>query len=129
MNTRLLMILRVTVATPQSIGAVPHGTRRTVPIAGGDFEGGKERVRECLGGEGLAVLAPAGGPPDAVAAAGGVADLPDVPEFDLVAGHAACSFGSSSRPRSHSSSAVRRIRTAPLGSFITRGPIPFSRQR
>src|SRR5580692_1929063 len=39
MNTRLLMILRVTVATPQSIGAVPHGTRRTAPITGGDFEG------------------------------------------------------------------------------------------
>jgi hypothetical protein len=38
MNTRLLMILRVTVATPQSIGAVPHGTRRTVVITGGDFE-------------------------------------------------------------------------------------------
>ena len=34
MNTRLLMTLRVTVATPQSIGAVPHGTRRTVPITG-----------------------------------------------------------------------------------------------
>ena len=39
MNTRLLMILRVTVATPQNIAAVPHGTRRTVPITGGDFEG------------------------------------------------------------------------------------------
>ena len=39
MNTRLLMILRVTVATPQNIGAVPHGTRRTVPITGGDFDG------------------------------------------------------------------------------------------
>ena len=39
MNTRLLMILRVTVATPQNIGAVPYGTRRTVPITGGDFEG------------------------------------------------------------------------------------------
>src|SRR6266436_203071 len=39
MNTRLLMTLRVTIATPQSIGAVPHGTRRTVPITGGDFEG------------------------------------------------------------------------------------------
>ena len=34
MNTRLLMTLRVMVATPQSIGAVPHGTRRTVPITG-----------------------------------------------------------------------------------------------
>jgi Protein of unknown function (DUF3237) len=43
MNTRLLMILRVMVATPQSIGAVPHGTRRTVPITGGDFEGPRLR--------------------------------------------------------------------------------------
>src|ERR1700716_2610654 len=43
MNTRLLMTLRVTVATPQSIGAVPHGTRRTVPITGGDFEGPRLR--------------------------------------------------------------------------------------
>lgn len=36
--------------------------------------------------------------------------------------HAACSFRSSSRPRSHSPSAARRIRIVPLGSFITRGP-------
>jgi hypothetical protein len=43
MNTRLLMTLRVTVATPQSIGAVPHGTRRTVPITGGNFEGPRLR--------------------------------------------------------------------------------------
>src|SRR5882757_4893613 len=43
MNTRLLMTVRVTVATPQSIGAVPHGTRRTVPITGGDFEGPRLR--------------------------------------------------------------------------------------
>ena len=39
MNTRLLMTLRVAVATPQSIGAVPHGTRRTVPITGGGSRG------------------------------------------------------------------------------------------
>jgi hypothetical protein len=39
MNTRLLMMLSVIVATPQNIGAVPHGTRRIVPISGGDFEG------------------------------------------------------------------------------------------
>src|ERR1700750_2482308 len=39
MNTRLLMTLRVTIATPQNIAAVPHGTRRTVPIMGGDFDG------------------------------------------------------------------------------------------
>src|SRR3982074_2070705 len=43
MNTRLLMTLRVTVATPQSIGAVPYGTRRTVPITGGDFDGPRLR--------------------------------------------------------------------------------------
>jgi hypothetical protein len=43
MNTRLLMTLRVTIATPQSIGAVPHGARRTVPITGGDFEGPRLR--------------------------------------------------------------------------------------
>src|SRR6185436_5251519 len=39
MNTRLLMTLRVTVAAPQNIAGVPHGTRRTVPITGGDFDG------------------------------------------------------------------------------------------
>ena len=49
MNTRLLMALRVTVATPQSIGAVPHGTRRTVPITGGDFEGPRLRGSEGRG--------------------------------------------------------------------------------
>ena len=43
MNTRLLMTLRVTVATPQSIGAVPHGTRRTAPLIGGEFEGPRLR--------------------------------------------------------------------------------------
>ena len=43
MNTRLLMTLRVTVAPPQNIGAVPHGTRRTAPITGGDFEGPRLR--------------------------------------------------------------------------------------
>ena len=50
MNTRLLMTLRVTVATPQSIGAVPHGTRRTVPITGGDFEGPRLRGSVLPGG-------------------------------------------------------------------------------
>src|SRR3984893_6267640 len=50
MNTRLLMTLRVTIATPQSIGAVPHGTRRTVPITGGDFEGPRLRGSVLPGG-------------------------------------------------------------------------------
>lgn len=39
MNTRPLMTLRVAVAPAQNIGAVPHGTRRTVPLTGGDFDG------------------------------------------------------------------------------------------
>src|SRR4029077_5706707 len=39
MNTRLLMELRVEVGVAQEIGAVPGGTRRTVPLAGGTFDG------------------------------------------------------------------------------------------
>ena len=50
MNTRLLMTLRVTVATPHSIGAVPYGVRRTVPIVGGDFEGPRLRGSVLPGG-------------------------------------------------------------------------------
>jgi hypothetical protein len=43
MNTRLLMTLRVRVSTPQTLGAGPLGTRRVVPIVGGDFEGPRLR--------------------------------------------------------------------------------------
>src|SRR3954462_10793190 len=50
MNTRLLMTLRVTVAPPQNIGVVPHGTRRTAPITGGDFEGPRLRGSVLPGG-------------------------------------------------------------------------------
>lgn len=46
MKTRLLMTLQVEVAAPYNIGAVPHGTRRTVPLTGGHFEG--ERLRGTL---------------------------------------------------------------------------------
>ena len=52
MNTRLLMILRVTVATPQSVGVVPHGTRRTAPLLGGEFEGPRLRGSLLPGGSG-----------------------------------------------------------------------------
>jgi hypothetical protein len=52
MNTRLLMTLRVTVATPQNIAAVPHGIRRTVPITGGDFDGPSLRGSVLPGGSG-----------------------------------------------------------------------------
>ena len=43
MKTRPLMTLRVNVSSPQNLGAVPHGTRRTVPLSGGDFEGTRLR--------------------------------------------------------------------------------------
>lgn len=39
MHTRLLMQLKVLVAPPQIIGAVPHGVRRTAAVSGGSFEG------------------------------------------------------------------------------------------
>ena len=52
MNTRLLMTLRVTVAAPQNIAGVPHGTRRTVAITGGDFDGPWLRGSVLPGGSG-----------------------------------------------------------------------------
>src|SRR5262252_8804180 len=50
MNTRLLMMLRVKVAPPQNIGAVPLGTRRTAPLSGGTFEGPRLRGTVLPGG-------------------------------------------------------------------------------
>src|SRR3989442_14777423 len=50
MNSRLLMTLQVVVVGAQKIGAVPHGTRATVPIAGGRFEGPRLRGRVVPGG-------------------------------------------------------------------------------
>lgn len=50
MNSRLLMTLQVTVSGPQKIGAVPHGTRVTAPIAEGRFEGPRLRGRVLPGG-------------------------------------------------------------------------------
>ena len=61
MNTRVLMTLRVTVASPHSIGAVPYGTRRTVPITGGDFEGPRLRGSVLPGGSADWVLLRADG--------------------------------------------------------------------
>ena len=43
MNSKFLMTLQVAVSSPQRIGAVPHGTRTTAPIAGGQFEGPRLR--------------------------------------------------------------------------------------
>ena len=50
MNTRLLMTLRVSVATTQDVGTVPHGTRRTAPLTGGSFEGPRLRGTVLPGG-------------------------------------------------------------------------------
>ena len=51
MDFRALMTLQVVVAGPQKIGAVPHGTRVTVPIADGHFEGPRLRGRVLPGGD------------------------------------------------------------------------------
>jgi Protein of unknown function (DUF3237) len=43
MNTRLLMMMHVNVATVLNVGAVPHGVRRTAPVRGGTFDGPRLR--------------------------------------------------------------------------------------
>ena len=50
MNSRLLMTLHVLAAAPQTIGAVPHGTRRTALLTGGHFEGPRLRGTVLPGG-------------------------------------------------------------------------------
>jgi hypothetical protein len=50
MDARLLMTLQVVVASPQRIGAGPHGTRVTAPITEGHFEGPRLRGRVLPGG-------------------------------------------------------------------------------
>jgi hypothetical protein len=50
MKSRLLMTLQVGVATPQNIGAVPTGVRRTAPLSGGHFEGQRLRGKVLPGG-------------------------------------------------------------------------------
>jgi hypothetical protein len=50
MDSRLLMTMQVVVASPQKIGAVPHGTRVTAPIASGHFGGPRLRGKVLPGG-------------------------------------------------------------------------------
>jgi hypothetical protein len=50
MDFRLLMTLQVAVGGAQKIGAVPHGTRVTAPIASGHFEGPGLRGKVLPGG-------------------------------------------------------------------------------
>jgi len=50
MESRLLMTLQVEVGSPQRIGTVPLGTRVTVPIVDGRFEGPRLRGKVLTGG-------------------------------------------------------------------------------
>src|SRR4030095_10138585 len=50
MNSRPLMTVRIIAAPPQKLGAVPHGIRSIVPVAGGDFEGPRLRGKVLPGG-------------------------------------------------------------------------------
>src|SRR6267378_2526280 len=50
MDSRFLMTLQVAVVGAQKIGAVPHGTRVTAPIASGHFEGLRLRGKVLPGG-------------------------------------------------------------------------------
>lgn len=50
MQSRPLMTLEVVLGGSQKLGAVPHGTRVTVPITGGQFEGTRLRGRVLPGG-------------------------------------------------------------------------------
>ena len=50
MESQTLMTMQVTVGGAQKIGAVPQGTRTTVPITGGHFEGPRLRGKVLPGG-------------------------------------------------------------------------------
>lgn len=50
MNSRFLMTLEVALGAPQKIGPVPSGTRVTVPISSGTFEGPRMKGRVLAGG-------------------------------------------------------------------------------
>src|SRR5213076_3053470 len=49
-KSRPLMTVRIIAAPLQKFGAVPHGVRSFVPVAGGDFEGERLRGRVLPGG-------------------------------------------------------------------------------
>ena len=50
MRTRPLMTIRLSTASTQEIGSVPHGTRVTFPITSGSFEGERLRGKVLPGG-------------------------------------------------------------------------------
>lgn len=60
MDSRPLMRLQVEIAGPQKIGAVPHGTRVTAPVASGHFDGPRLRGKVLPGGGDWTVKRPDG---------------------------------------------------------------------
>ena len=50
MNSRPLMLLRLTIAATEEIGSTPHGTLSIFPVRGGSFEGERLRGRVLAGG-------------------------------------------------------------------------------
>jgi hypothetical protein len=60
MRSRPLMTLRLSTAPTQTVGAGPHGTRLTFPIAGGVFDGDRLRGKVLPGGDDWVVKRPDG---------------------------------------------------------------------
>jgi hypothetical protein len=60
MNSRPLMTVSIAAAPPQKLGAVPHGVRTFIPVAGGSFEGPRLRGRIVPGGGDWLLLRPDG---------------------------------------------------------------------
>jgi len=50
MNSRPLMLLRLTTSATEEIGSTPHGKLSVFPVTGGSFEGGRLRGRVLAGG-------------------------------------------------------------------------------
>ena len=50
MNSRPLMLLRLTTAATEAIGSTPHGTLSIFPVTGGSFEGERLRGKVLAGG-------------------------------------------------------------------------------
>jgi hypothetical protein len=50
MNSRPLMLLRLTTSPTEEVGATPHGTLSIFPVTGGSFEGERLRGKVLAGG-------------------------------------------------------------------------------
>src|SRR6266487_6242740 len=50
MNSRLLMVLRLTTSATEEVGSTPHGPLSIFPVIGGSFEGDRLRGKVLAGG-------------------------------------------------------------------------------